>query len=279
MQTRTRFFVSFRQEVAGLSSSKFVCRETGKCCSHIRGFVGEEEKAFFEEFAYGKLPLFQLIPIERTSFPLWDWEAKRLMHGASELGIDHKIIPSRAVYDQILGKTIIVTYSIDADSCVFLRGGKCSIYGKRAFICRLFPFQKSPFLRTEGFESSLFGGCPAIERITPKMPPDFKGMISFLHESFGPTFLNAVENDYVTSWVNSTIISLMKSRAVKPLMNCDYDSIMAKASESESIDLTQFLVEKGIYSRQEMDSIINDFERNAHAKSKLREVLGDDFNC
>jgi len=260
-------------------SAKFACKGTGSCCSHIRGFVGEDDKKFFEEFAYGRLPLVQLMPIERTSFPLWDWEAKRFRNAALRLNIEPKIIPSRAVYDQNENRTIIVTYSIDSDACTFLQEGKCAIYNERAFICRLFPFQKSPFLKTnEEFSAeSLFGGCPAISGIVPNIPGDFREMISFLHESFNSTFLSAVENDYVTSWINRTIIDLMKKKAMMPAMNHPYKFLIKRMENSEKIDLTDFLVEKAIYSRFEMEEIINSFESNVHANSRLKEVLYD-FN-
>ncbi len=258
----------------------FICHRCGSCCSHIRGFLGEDEKKFFEEYAYGKLPLVQLIPIERTSFPLWDWEAKRFQEGAKELNIDSKIIPSRGVFDQKEQRTIIFTFSIDSDSCTFLHNGQCRIYDKRGFICKLFPFQKSPFLKTkESFSiHSLFGGCPSITHIIPHVPKESAQMVRFLHEHFGETFLNAVQHDIVTEWANEMMIMLMKKNVLKPIMNYPYDLLMKKISSSPFIDLTEFLVEKAIYSREQMDRIISDFDHGVQAHQRIKEAIEDDFH-
>ncbi|MFC1768351.1 YkgJ family cysteine cluster protein [Nanoarchaeota archaeon] len=273
-------FEHFQLGDVRLKNYNFVCQQTGKCCSHIRGFIGEKEKEFFEEFAYGKLPLVQIIPIEKISFPLWDWEAKRFIEGANKKNIDHKIGPSRVVFDQLENQTIIFTYSIDSDSCTFLNSGKCEIYQDRAFICRLFPFQKSPFLKTddEFSKESLFGSCPSIKHIVPNIPENFKDMIKFLHQNFGNNFESAVENDHITSWINQTIIDLMKQKVIKPTMNYPYEFLLKRIEKSKKIDLTDFLIEKGIYSQHEMEDIINKFETNYHAKLKLKEVFGNDFD-
>ena len=90
----------------------FKCNQCGSCCSHIRGMMPQEDKEFMKEMAYGKLPLVQLVPIEKMSFPLWDWEAKRFRKWQQEVNVDAKIKPSRAILDLSTNKTIIVTYFI-----------------------------------------------------------------------------------------------------------------------------------------------------------------------
>jgi len=42
---------------------------------------------------------------------------------------------------------------------------------------------------------------------------------------------------------------------------------------SEKIDLTEFLVEKGVYSREEMDKLIKGFDDNTDAKERLKDFL------
>ena len=140
----------------------FQCTQCGTCCSHIRGMMPRENREFIEKMAYGKLPLVQLIPIEKMSFPLWDWEAARFKEWQQEAGIDAKIKPLRAILDLSTNKAVIVTYFMDSDSCPFLRDRKCLIYStKRAYICRLFPFNRSPFLKTgeEPNKKNMFGSC------------------------------------------------------------------------------------------------------------------------
>ncbi len=93
----------------------FQCTCPGECCTRIRGMISKEEMDFLKEYAYGKLPLVQLIPIEKTSFPLWDWEAKRFMEWEKEAKIDAKILPSRAIYDVSRKLTVIETAGRDYD--------------------------------------------------------------------------------------------------------------------------------------------------------------------
>jgi Fe-S-cluster containining protein len=127
---------------------KFKCSACGTCCKNISGLISSEEKSFIEEYAYGKMPLVQVIPPEEMSFPLWDFEAKRFKEYAKEKNIDAKIRPSRGIFDLNTNTFIIVTYHMNSVTCPFLAdGGKCVIYNtKRAFVCHLFPFNRSPFL-------------------------------------------------------------------------------------------------------------------------------------
>ena len=114
----------------------------------------------------------QLFPIDKLSLPLLDYEAKRFKQWAKEVNIDAKIKPAKVILDLNTNKAIITTYYIDYDSCPFLKNNKCLIYNKkRAFICRFFPFNKSPFLNTgdEFNKKEMFGSCPAIKDIIPNL--------------------------------------------------------------------------------------------------------------
>jgi|TARA_B100001971_G_scaffold189118_1_gene190947 Fe-S-cluster containining protein len=252
---------------------KFVCEQCGKCCSKIRGKLSKDEEDFLRENAFGKMPLFQLIPIEETSFPLWDWEAKRFKEWEKEVGINAKIRPSRAVYDLDGNKTIVVTYHMDSDSCPFLTEKKCLIYDKpRAFVCRLFPFQRTPFLDIDEKPEpgELLGSCPVVMRDLDKIPKDKDEMIKWFSEYFEDgSFLNAVQNDITIAWVNKTIVELCKSKVIRPTMNYPYDKLLKRAENSEKVDLMDFLVEKNIKTREEIDELVKRFDDNTDAKEKL----------
>ncbi|MBW2980974.1 YkgJ family cysteine cluster protein [Candidatus Woesearchaeota archaeon] len=256
---------------------KFKCQQCGKCCDHIRGKISKEEKEFLKQYAYGKMPLVQLMPVENISFPLWDWEAKRFMKWQKEVNIDAKINPSRAILDLNTNKTIIVTYSMDADSCPFLKDKKCLIYDKkRAYVCRLFPFNKGPFLKTdEAFvKEDMFGTCPALDDILPKLPYDKKDIVKFLSEAFPDgSFLNVVQHDLITEWENKTIIALMKAKKIRPAMNYPYEFLKKRIDNAEKIDFSDFLVESNYTSREEMDRLINHFDNNIEAKGKIKEFI------
>ena len=132
---------------------KFKCNACGSCCSHIRGIVPKEDRKFLKENVFGKMPVVQLVPVEQMTFPLWDWEAKRFMEWQHEADVDANIEPLRAIFDLNSNKAIILTYFMDGktDACPFLKNNKCSIYHtRRAYVCRLFPFNRGPFLNQDG---------------------------------------------------------------------------------------------------------------------------------
>lgn len=256
--------------------SRFTCRSCGSCCSKIRGRLSEEEESFLKEYGYGKMPLINIIPVEGISFPLWDWEAKRFKIWQKERDIDARIRPSRAVFDLDSNKTIIVTYHMDSDSCPFLsEDGKCRIYDKkRAYICRLFPFQTTPFLET-GEQAEYFGTCPALEDIVPNIPKEKKGQVRFLQETFGSTFLDAVQNDIITEWVNKTVIDSWKKHGkIRPAIGYPYDKLMKRIEMSEKIDFTDFLVESRIYPKEEIIKFIKRFDNCDDAREKIKAFLG-----
>lgn len=256
---------------------KFKCLQCGKCCSHIRGRISEEEKKFLEKYAYGKLPLIQLIPIERMSFPLFDFEAKRFKEWQKEVNIDARIIPSRAIFDLNSNRSIIFTYYMDYDSCPFLKNKKCLIYNKkRAFICRIFPFNKGPFLKTgeEFKKEDMFGSCPALKDILPELDDkDRKNLVKQLYEAFGEDFLNIIEYDYLTEWINKLITSLIKEKKIKPAMNYPYKYLLRRIINSEKTDLMNFLIKENIKTKEEVENLINRFDNNTDAKEKLKDFL------
>ena len=258
---------------------KFSCNACGTCCSHIRGISLQEDREFLKEYAFGKMPVVQVVPIERLTFPLWDWEAKRFVEWQKEANVDAKIKPSRAIMDLNSNKAIILTYFMDSetDACPFLKQNKCSIYHtKRAYICRLFPFNRSPFLSQDKkfLKESLFGDCGAMEQITPLVPEDFGEMIKFLNEAFPDgSFLNAVQNDMVTEWANKTIVDLIRKKIIRPAMNQPYDILMKRISNAEKIDFTDFLVEINYMDAEEMKSLINRFDNNADAEEKIGSFI------
>ncbi len=257
---------------------KFKCIQCGECCSHIRGMISEEEKKFLEKYAYGKLPLIQLFPIERMSFPLFDFEAKRFREWEKEVNVNAKIMPSRVVLDLNSGKSIIFTYYMDYDNCPFLERKRCLIYDKkRAFICRLFPFNKGPFLETgeEFKKEDMFGSCPSLKGILPKLDDkDRKKLVRQLYETFGEDFLNIIEYDYLTEWINRLIIDLMKDKKIRPAMKYPYKYLLRRIINSEKIDLMDFLMEEGIKTSTEVETLIKRFDNNIDAKEKIKEFLG-----
>ena len=238
--------------------------------------ISEEEKEFLKENAYGKLPLVQLFPIERMSFPLFDFEAKRFKEWEKEVNIDAKIMPSRVIFDLNSNKSIVVTYYMDYDGCPFLKDNKCIIYDKkRAFICRLFPFNKGPFLNTgeELKSEDMFGSCPSMKNILPELNQNKKTRVKQLYASFGEDFLNIIEYDYLTEWVNKLIINLMRDKKIKPAMNYPYKHLLKRINNSEKIDLMDFLIKEKIKTKEEIENLISRFDNNIDGKEKLDQFL------
>ena len=264
----------------------FNCNQCGSCCSHIRGMMPREDIAFMEKMAYGKLPLVQLVPMEKMSFPLWDWEASRFKEWQHEVNIDAKINPSRGILDLNSNKAIIVTYFMDSDACPFLKHSemqgissaqksgaflgdrKCSIYHtKRAYICRLFPFNRGPFLAIgeKPNKNNMFGTCCGMEKLMPHIPDNFNEMLKFFSKAFPDgSFENAVQFDYITEWVNRTIIDLMRNRLIRAAINYPYDLFLKRFENAEKIDFTDFLVECGYIRNKE--KLLKRFDENIDAK-------------
>ncbi len=255
----------------------FKCRQCGTCCSHIRGMMPEEDKEFMKEMAYGKLPLVQMVPTEKMSFPLWDWEAKRFKKYQQEVNIDAKIKTSRAILDLNTNKAIIVTYFMDSDSCPFLRDKKCLIYyTKRACICRLFPFNRGPFLSIgdKPKKENMFGTCDAMKKLMPSIPENYDDMVKFFSKAFPDgSFENAVQFDCITEWVNRTIIDLMKRKLIRPAMNYPYGFFLKRFENSEKIDFTDFLEQSGYIGSKE--ELIKSFDENIGAKKKINDFLDE----
>jgi len=267
--------------------------------------ISDEDKNFLKEFAYGKLPLIQLEPVEKISFPLFDWEAKRFMEWQKQVDIDAKIKPSRAILDLNTNKAIIVTYFMDSDACPFIKRSetqsvsgaqkskaflgdkKCLIYNKqRAYICRLFPFNKGPFLKMSEIAKPIsehaqkpkvfdtketdiqFGTCPSMKDILANMPENFNEKIKYLNEALPNELLNIVQHDLIAEWVNKTIINLMKAKKLRPAMKYPYNFLLKRINNAEKIDFTDFLSEIGFIEKEEL---IKRFDDNIDAKERLKE--------
>ncbi len=254
---------------------KFRCENCGECCRHIRGMIPAEDKEFLKEYAYGKMPLFQLQPVDKISFPLWSWEAKRFLGWQKDVNIEGKIKPSRAMFDLGTNKAIIVTYFFDSDSCPFLIDNKCAVYDKkRAYICRLFPFNKGPFIETDDhLKEDMFGSCIAMKEILKNCPDGKEDMVEFLNQVMPDELLNVVQHDIITEWVNKTIVALVKKKRIRPAMNYPYDFLMRRVSNSDKIDFTDFLVEIDYYTEYEINEMIQRFDNNFYAKNKIAEFL------
>lgn len=257
--------------------TKFHCQQCGKCCSFIRGKISKEEKEFIEKYAFGKLPLIQLFPVDKMAFPLFDFEAKRFKKWEQEVNINAKIKPSRVILDLNSNKAIVVTYYMDYSSCPFLKDNKCLIYNKkRAFICRLFPFNKGPFLKTgEPFKKQdMFGQCKAITDIMPKLDDtNRKKIVKQLLDYFQDNFLNILQYDHITEWINKLILKLTKENKIRPAMNIPYKFLKKRIENSEKIDLMDFLIENKIKTKQEVEDLIKRFDNNKDVKEKLEEFL------
>jgi Fe-S-cluster containining protein len=249
--------------------------ECGTCCSHIRGMVLEEDIEYIKQMAFGRLPIVQLVPVEKMSFPLLDWEAKRFKKWQQEVDIDAKIKPLRAILDLNTNKAIIVTYFMDSDTCPFLKNKKCMIYNtKRAYICRLFPFNRGPFFKIgqEPKKENMFGICEGMEKLMPSIPENYNDMVKFLSKAFPDgSFENSVEFDYITEWINKTIIDLMKKKLIRPAMNYPYNLFLKRFENAEKIDFTDFLAETGYVANK--DELIKNFDENKDANKNINEFL------
>jgi Fe-S-cluster containining protein len=254
---------------------KFKCSNCATCCKNIRGFLTEKQKKQLRQYSFGRLPLISLIPVDKISFPLWDFEAKKLINDAKEKGIEHKIHPSRAVFDLNTNQAIITSYAIDSDFCTFMKGNKCQSYEKRGFVCKMFPMQHGPFLKLEEFQiNEMFAGCPSTKSILENLEKsDRKKMAMQLHEKFGDSFLSSLQADYITEWINNLILTLMKERKIRPAINYPYELLLKRINNSEKVDFMDFLVNINEITEQNKNNLVKCFEENHHAKERLKNDL------
>ena len=253
----------------------FKCNACGSCCSHIRGMISDEDKDFVNEYAFGKLPVVQLVPAAQMTFPLWDWEAKRFNEWKKDVDVEAEIKPLRVIFDQNSGKSIVLNYFIDSetDACPFLKENKCSIYHtKRAYVCRLFPFNRSFVSEKDG--QKMFGECGAMERIIPEIPSDYEKMVKFLNAAFPDGSLeNAVQNDLIIEWSNKVIVELIKTKIIRPAVNHPYEFLLKRIALSEKIDFTDFLFGCGYKKEEEIRDLIWKFDNNEFAKEKINSII------
>ena len=204
--------------------------------------------------------------------------AKRFRKWQNEAKIDAKIIPSKAILDLNSNKAVIVSYHMDYDSCPFLKEGKCSIYyTKRAYVCRMFPFNRGPFLdigepKNLIGKEGLFGECGGMKNVMPLIPDEHNEMIRFLAEAFPDgSFVNAVQNDIIIEWINRTIVDLIKNKKIRLAVNYPYNFLVKMIGNSEKIDFTDFLADIGFIGRKELEELINRFDNNLDAREKLEK--------
>lgn len=205
----------------------FKCLKCGKCCSSIRGRIEEEERKFIEENFFGKLPITQLVPVEKMSLSLWPWEAKNLKDRAKQLGIKANIKPFRAVFDLNQNKSIILSYFLDYDNCPFLdENNNCKVYEDRPLVCKQFPIQ------TIGLDKEpVFLGCPALKDVNLRKDE--------LKSFFGETYEAALKNDSMIESQNNKIMDLMKNNIIRPIKDYPYDFLLKRIENSEKIDFDE----------------------------------------
>ena len=164
---------------------------------------------------------------------------------------------------------------MDSDACPFLKEKKCSIYyTKRAYICRLYPFNRGPFLDvgSKPTKENMFGTCGAMDPLMPMIPKTYDDMIKFLSKTFPDgSFENAIQFDYITEWVNKTIVNLMRQKLLRPAMNYPYDPFLKRFENAEKIDFTDFLEQSGYIGSR--GGLIKGFDENMDAKEKIEEFL------
>ncbi len=120
----------------------FNCTMCGKCCyfREDKNITKEDEQKYYD-YMYSKYGILYLAPLSDITINVWPEEAEKLRRIAIEKGVDVKLRPKRAVYDEKNNELIILDYFIDHDVCPFFDKKKrtCGVYDDRPLICRAFP--------------------------------------------------------------------------------------------------------------------------------------------
>ncbi len=223
---------------------KFNCIKCGECCSNIRGRIDGDEKEFIESNFFGKMPIVQLVPVDKMSLSLWGWEADKLVERAKELGIDAEIKPFRVVFDLKENKSIVISYFLDHDNCPFLKDNECLCYEDRPLVCKQFPIQ------TVSLEDKpVLAKCPALKDVGVMRREEMK-------DYFGESYDAAVKNDSVIEWHNMKVMELIKEGKVKPVKDYPFNFLLKRVGNSEKMNFTDYILDKGIADKGEIDKII-----------------------
>jgi len=149
---------------------------------------------------------------------------------------------------------------MDSDACPFLKDKNCSIYyTKRAYVCRLFPFNRGPFLDVgdKPRKENMFGTCGAMDPLMPLIPETYDDMVKFLSKAFPDgSFENAIQFDYITEWVNRTIVDLMKKKMLRPAINYPYEFFLKRFNNTEKIDLFCRKSERTWYPKDKIEEFV-----------------------
>jgi len=118
----------------------------------------------------------------------------------------------------------------------------------------------------------MFGTCGAMDPLMPMIPETYEDMVRFLSKAFPDgSFENAIQFDYITEWVNKTIVNLMKQKLLRPAMNYPYKFFLKRFENTEKINFTDFLEQSGYIDNKE--ELIKSFDENKDAKGKIEEFL------
>ncbi|MDP2749724.1 MAG: YkgJ family cysteine cluster protein [Nanoarchaeota archaeon] len=252
---------------------KFDCIKCGECCMHIRGNLPEEEKAEFQALAFGKLPIIQVISVRDMSFPIWNFEYKQIQDflekNMNKKDYEHymsMIKPARIIFDLNSNKTLIVAHCIMSDECVFLdkkSNNSCKIYDVRPLVCKQFPFQSGPLAGQKVY----FGNCPANDKLefNDAILQDKEKMLDI----YGESYLAAAQKDIYMDWVNRTVMDLFQAKKLRPAMNYPYPFLMKRYEMSEKILFTDFLVDVGFMTAEEVEKQFAGIKNNKDAKKEL----------
>jgi len=151
----------------------FVCNRCGICCKGLRGVHNPrkdrlEEAKIAVQQKNNSGPVYFFVNPEDITFMMFEHEIEPLRKAANDRGVELKIKPHRAFYDDY-GKTwVVLTWFLDHDDCPFLTNEGCSVYNIRPLACRSFPVHSPSIIREtningRGDISDVLGNCPLID--------------------------------------------------------------------------------------------------------------------
>ena len=112
---------------------KFECKNCGACCTKF-GVMG--------------------------ALPFFEWEIIKVKKEADKRKIKLNIQPINLMLDEISGLYFFPQYGMFNEPCPFLGQGKCLIYSKRPYVCRMFPLIKIPLFEEIKIKFDWFSFCP-----------------------------------------------------------------------------------------------------------------------
>lgn len=244
---------------------RFVCKQCGDCCKNFSIQLSEEAK--------DEKIIFYLE--DKVSMVLWEWEKNELIKEAETRDIYFAAKPVSFFFDKISNTPVLLSWTMSHDSCPFLSDGKCSIYDKRPFVCRMFPLVKSGlfdfvFGKEVLLPKSICENDKIKELLEGRM--DISEYAKRMRNYYGETFTNAVQYDMINFHFANLIKNLSEKNIIKPIISPKHLALL-RYKENTVMTFFEFLIGAGVETEENIQGKIELFKSLKEADEFIQKFV------